>query len=433
MIGSQSTELMSALTDEQGLVDFQLPEGLYTLQATYNNMTYQSVGEVIADKESQAVINTNGETLSVTLRSSPSTVLENVECFLYSASGEYLNQSALSDDQGMVSFNVAHGEYVVKAAYLGGEFSSDVLSVPEHLSTTLLIEHQTIAVTVEGDFGTSKEPLTGVRCALFTESGQDTGLFADTDSEGVAHFSVPFNNYQAKVTYLGNDFSSEPFDWFNTTLSVPHGTLNLHLARVGRDAKNATVKLFSPAGDFLGLTTNTDKSGNGSFELPAGAYKLQIIHKGDKYWSDVIFTQAYTELFREINLNELALNLTNNPSPKTIHGTPPEYRIRLASLDSFFGLFATSATAVTPNTELRTFYYVSDHLGTAQLMVDQEQTVVWKGEFKPFGQVDTVINELDNNFRFPGQYFDTESGLHQTGTGIMIPWWGGMFLLILLG
>jgi len=115
----------------------------------------------------------------------------------------------------------------------------------------------------------------------------------------------------------------------------------------------------------------------------------------------------------ELNLSELAKRLTNNPNPRTIHGKPPEHRIRLASLDSFLGLFSSSTPAGAPNTEARTFYYLSDHLGTAQLLVDQEQTIVWKGEFKPFGQVDTIINDLDNNFRFPGQYFDGESGLYQ--------------------
>jgi len=62
----------------------------------------------------------------------------------------------------------------------------------------------------------------------------------------IARFTVPLNNYKAKVEYLGNEFFSEPFDWFDTTLSIPHGTLNLHLSRVGRDAKKATVKLCDP-------------------------------------------------------------------------------------------------------------------------------------------------------------------------------------------
>ncbi len=58
------------------------------------------------------------------------------------------------------------------------------------------------------------------------------------------------------------------------------------------------------------------------------------------------------------------------------------------------------------------YHYVSDHLNTAQMVVDVNGAVVWQGNFRPFGEVDIVENELENNFRFPGQYFDAETGLH---------------------
>ncbi len=45
-------------------------------------------------------------------------------------------------------------------------------------------------------------------------------------------------------------------------------------------------------------------------------------------------------------------------------------------------------------------------------MVDADQAVVWEGSQEPFGNVSVTTNTVGNNFRFPGQYFDTESGLH---------------------
>jgi len=45
-------------------------------------------------------------------------------------------------------------------------------------------------------------------------------------------------------------------------------------------------------------------------------------------------------------------------------------------------------------------------------MTDNNATVVWKGDYKPFGEVNKVIGSVDNNFRFPGQYYDAESGLY---------------------
>ncbi len=50
------------------------------------------------------------------------------------------------------------------------------------------------------------------------------------------------------------------------------------------------------------------------------------------------------------------------------------------------------------------------------LMTDLSGSVVWSGEFKPFGEPLSVSGTITNNFRFPGQYYDSETGLHQN-------WW----------
>ena len=46
-------------------------------------------------------------------------------------------------------------------------------------------------------------------------------------------------------------------------------------------------------------------------------------------------------------------------------------------------------------------------------VTDSSNTVVWEAIYKPFGEAE--INEhstVVNNFRFPGQYYDAETGLH---------------------
>ncbi len=59
------------------------------------------------------------------------------------------------------------------------------------------------------------------------------------------------------------------------------------------------------------------------------------------------------------------------------------------------------------------YYYHNDHLDTPQKMTDSTGTVVWSADYKPFGEV-TVdpASTVANNLRFPGQYFDAETGLH---------------------
>jgi RHS repeat-associated protein len=58
------------------------------------------------------------------------------------------------------------------------------------------------------------------------------------------------------------------------------------------------------------------------------------------------------------------------------------------------------------------YYYISDHLGTPQLVVDAEGQVMWQGDYLPFGEVIVTGDEVGNSIRFPGQYHDSETGLH---------------------
>jgi RHS repeat-associated protein len=58
-------------------------------------------------------------------------------------------------------------------------------------------------------------------------------------------------------------------------------------------------------------------------------------------------------------------------------------------------------------------YYVhNDHLGTPQTITDEDQAIVWQAEYSPFGEMTLVIESVVNNVRFPGQYFDLESGFY---------------------
>jgi RHS repeat-associated protein len=59
------------------------------------------------------------------------------------------------------------------------------------------------------------------------------------------------------------------------------------------------------------------------------------------------------------------------------------------------------------------YYYHNDHLGTPQVMTNSTGTVAWKAAYNAFGNatIDTS-STITNNIRFPGQYYDAETGLH---------------------
>lgn len=56
-------------------------------------------------------------------------------------------------------------------------------------------------------------------------------------------------------------------------------------------------------------------------------------------------------------------------------------------------------------------WFQNDHLGTPQKIIAANGTVAWQANYDSFGQAEIVVENIDNNLRFPGQYFDLESGL----------------------
>jgi RHS repeat-associated protein len=75
-------------------------------------------------------------------------------------------------------------------------------------------------------------------------------------------------------------------------------------------------------------------------------------------------------------------------------GRPHEYRYFIHGLKSSDGMIHT------------------DHLGTPHKMTDANQVIVWSTYYKPFGAATIAVSTITNNLRFPGQYFDVETGLN---------------------
>ena len=58
------------------------------------------------------------------------------------------------------------------------------------------------------------------------------------------------------------------------------------------------------------------------------------------------------------------------------------------------------------------YYFHNDHLGTPQVLTDATGSIAWKASYDPFGEAAISIQAVENPFRFPGQYYDPETGLH---------------------
>jgi len=85
-----------------------------------------------------------------------------------------------------------------------------------------------------------------------------------------------------------------------------------------------------------------------------------------------------------------------------------------------WAIVSMSTSSNAGNTAITIYAVVSDHLGTPQHVIDENQQVVWKAETTPFGQahVTHAANTGANakpfrmNLRLPGQVFDEETKLN---------------------
>ncbi|MFH2043999.1 MAG: RHS repeat-associated core domain-containing protein [Pseudomonadota bacterium] len=281
------------------------------------------------------------------------------------------------------------------------------------MSDVLSIAHYDVNEVYQSAF----TPLESIKVYLFTSSGAYQGINATTDFQGQVIFSLPAQDYKVRADYLGSQYWSEVFNSQNTAIDIGHGYASIHVTETGTDIYDAPVYLFTETGSYLGRVIRTDSAGMARFLIPAKAYKFRVDYNGTQYWSDVVNVLTNEETTVDLQLDLLAMNLTNDPNPVRFDGKPPEFKpepLLLASLFDISGILSQSVvTVVTPIYDEKIYYYINDHLGTPQRIIDETGAVVWNADYQPFGEADVNPNStVVNNFRLPGQYWDRETGLH---------------------
>jgi len=63
--------------------------------------------------------------------------------------------------------------------------------------------------------------------------------------------------------------------------------------------------------------------------------------------------------------------------------------------------------------EQKVYYFHTDQIGTPLELTDSNGKMVWQATYRSWGAVEHLtVNEVKQNLRFQGQYFDDETGLH---------------------
>lgn len=82
------------------------------------------------------------------------------------------------------------------------------------------------------------------------------------------------------------------------------------------------------------------------------------------------------------------------------------------------GIFLASSATFAAE---QVFFFHTDPAGTPLAMTDASGSVVWKADYKPFGEENIVTSSQENNKKFIGKEKDEETGLYYFGARYMEP------------
>jgi RHS repeat-associated protein len=85
------------------------------------------------------------------------------------------------------------------------------------------------------------------------------------------------------------------------------------------------------------------------------------------------------------------------------------------NLNREYGYSPAASPGVAPlfvKTATGAYLYHTDQIGAPLFLTDANGNIVWAAKYDDFGNANVTANVIANNLRFPGQYFDAETGLH---------------------
>jgi RHS repeat-associated protein len=280
--------------------------------------------------------------------------------------------------------------------------------------------------------------------------GTDGALLAETDAGGNVLLEYLYLNGRLLAVYSPDDDQ----DGLSNQQEAGQGTLPANTDSDG-DGLTNLVEWFQYGTD----SANPDSDGDGVFdgaEVTAGTSPLDagtfpgdgdITADGATNAGDLVllyqvvlgtrtpapaqFTRA--DMNRDGQLNAADILLLQKKLLQAALGIPERIAVsdvgqhRTVVQSSGNSLIADWLNALIPPAAALpansgVLYYVhNDPLGTPQALTDESDALVWSASYDPYGQaavnedVDGDGNRVGLNVRLPGQYYDSETGLHYNG------------------
>ncbi len=305
-------------SDAQGCAVFELPEKAYKVRADYMGRQFWSdefswQDPVVGIPMAEARVTVTGA----------GSALPGVRVYVFSGTNAYLGRNADTDSNGQTIFQLPEGQYRFRADYQDSQFwSAQTLLAADQLQDAGIS-------TGGGSFGLTvlagqDEPLAGVPCYAFNDSGTYLGLKGTTDSNGNVSFDLADGTYQVRADYLGYTFWTQPVQIPHAPsieLTIDHTPVEVTVGSAAGPVPDVRVYLFRDDGVYQGRYLSTDTFGKALFSLPAGvSYKFRADIMGNHYWSDTLDVPADVPAEAAIDAGGGILQLTvqddaSNPMP----------------------------------------------------------------------------------------------------------------------
>jgi len=302
-----------------------------------------------------------------------------------------------------------------------GQVTAETCSIG---STTATVAYGYDAAT--GDLASITYPSGRVLSYSRDAMGRITGLQLDGQPLAANIQSLPFGPVASAT--LGAVHLVREYDQRYQVNRIQAGTFDLQYTRDAAGRVGTVAGLAEPTFTAKSETTAINSANNQITTVGAAAWTHDA---NGNVTSDGNFVYMWDALNRLIKVEQngatvasYAYDSQNRRISKTVAGVTTHYVYDLNNqliaetltdgtpIRDYFYLSGEPLAVREYQSNPGLYYFVNDHLGTPQQLVTSTGTTVWQAAYLPYGEAQIQTNTVSSNFRFPGQYFDAETGLH---------------------
>ena len=284
----------SAITDEQGVAKFILPEGSYRFRADKFGLQYFSSPTndcTILGCESVEITVPIFTDIKIAVTDSAASPQPGLPVYAYTGT-TYTGFTSISDELGMVTFKLPEGSYRFRADKNAEQFfssSTDDCVTPDCISASITVsQFDNVMITVTNTAGLAQ---TGIPVFAF-DGDTYTSYQAITDADGHAELLLHEGNYRFRADLNGLQYFSAAENHCtvmgceSALLSVPvFGEVTISVTNSANIPQQGLPVYTFEGTTYTNFSGTTDSSGQVTLNLPEGNYRFRTDLNGGQFFS----------------------------------------------------------------------------------------------------------------------------------------------------